>query len=114
MLAEYFDNIISVSPIVLEEDFYLKKDAYFIFPCEVNDFIIRKAIWRFSIDIENIVKYMDHVYCCYSWFVDNLELDNIFDNDVVSMTVFDTNILYCYDFNICDCCFRSFNFYHDC
>ena len=60
------DNIVPVSPIVLEEHFYLKEDAYLAFSLEVNDSITRESIGRFQVNIENAVKHIDHVCCCCS------------------------------------------------
>ncbi len=108
------DNIVPISPVVLEEDFHLREDAYLTFPSEVKDSISREAIGRFQVNIKNAVKHMDHVYCCCSRFVDPLELESIPDNNVVLMAAFETNILHCCIFDVCDCCSGSFNFCHDC
>lgn len=61
--AERFNNTIPVSPVVLEDDFHLRENAYLTFPFEVNNFIIREAIGRFQGNIKNTVKHMDYVYC---------------------------------------------------
>ena len=73
MLVEPFHNTVLVSPVVLEEDFCLRKEAYLTFPLEVINFTIRKAIGRFKVNIENAIKHMGYVYCCCSWFVDLLQ-----------------------------------------
>ncbi len=62
ILVESFNNTVLVSPIVLEEDFCLKEHVCLTFPPEVNNSITRKAIGRFQGNIENAIKYMDHVY----------------------------------------------------
>ncbi len=41
------DDRSTVSPVVLEEDFCFREDAYLAFPPEVNDSTIREAIGRF-------------------------------------------------------------------
>ncbi len=56
----------AVSPVVLENDFRLREDAYLAFPPEVNDSTTREAIGRFQVNIKNVVKHMDHVCCCCS------------------------------------------------
>ncbi len=108
------DERSAVSPIVLEEDFRLKEDAYLAFPPDVNDSTTREAIGRFQVNIENAVKYIDHVCCCFSQFVDPLKLKSIPDNDAVLMAAFETHILHCCDFDVCGFCSGSFNFCHDC
>ncbi len=108
------DNIIPVSPVVLEEDFRLQEDTYLTFPPEVNDSTTKEAIERFQFNIKNAVKYIDHVYCCCSRFVDPLELESIPDNNAVLMAVFETYILYRYNLDVCGYYFGSFNFCHDC
>ena len=87
---------------------------YLTFPPEVNNSTTRKAIGRFQVNIENAVKYMDHVYCCYSRFVDFSELKNISNNNTILMAAFEIYILYCCKFDVYSCCSRSFNFCHDC
>ena len=114
MPVEPLHNTVSGSPVILEGDFRLGKEAYLTFPPKVNDSITRETIERFSVNIENPVKHIDHVYCCFSWFVDPLQLKRIFDNNLVLMAVFETNILHCCEFHVCSCCSRSFNFCHDC
>ncbi len=63
ILIELSDNTIPVSPIILEEDFHIREDAYLTFPPAVNDSTTRKAIGCFQVNNENAVKYIDHVYC---------------------------------------------------
>ncbi len=108
------DERFAVSLVVLEEDFCLKEDAYLTFPSEVNNSTTREAIGGFLVNIENAVKYMDHVYCYCSQFVDPLELESIPDNDVVLIAVFETYIFYCYQLDVCGCCTEYFNYYHNC
>ncbi len=60
------DECFVVSPIVLEKDFRFREDVYLTFPPEINDFITREAIGYFQVNIENAVKYIDHVYYCCS------------------------------------------------
>ncbi len=108
------DNIVLVSPIILKEDFRLREDVYLTFPPEVNDSITREAIGHFQVNIKSVVKHMDYVYCCYSRFVDPLELESIFDNNAVLITAFETYILHRCDLDVCGCCSGSFNFCHDC
>lgn len=45
--VELSNNSIPISPVILEEDFLLRKDVYLAFPPEVNDSTIREAIRRF-------------------------------------------------------------------
>ncbi len=108
------DNIVPVGPVVLEEDFRLREDAYLTFPPEVNNSITREAIRRFQVNIENAVKHMDYVCCCCSRFVDPLELESIPDNNAVFMATFETYILHHCNFDVCGFYSGSFNFCHDC
>ncbi len=108
------DERFAVSLFVLEEDFRLRKDIYLTFPLEVNNSITKEVIERFRVNIENIIKHMDHVYYCCSQFVHLLELESIPDNNAVLMATFETHIFHCYDLDICGCCSGSFNFCHDC
>ena len=108
------DNIVPVSPVVLEEDFRLKEDAHLIFPPKINGSMTRKAIGCLQVNIENTVKHMDHVCCYCSRFVDPLELESIPDNNAILMAIFETYILHCYNFDVYGYCSRSFNFCHDC
>lgn len=62
---DLFDNTISINFVVLKESFCLRKDMYLIFSSEVNNFIIRKPIKYFQVNIKNIVKHIDYI-CCYS------------------------------------------------
>lgn len=63
--------------------------------------------------MSNTVKDMDHVCCYCNRFVDPMKANLIPDNELILMTVFETNILYCYNLNICDCS-ETLNFCHDC
>ncbi len=108
------DECSAISPIVLEEDFCLKKDAYLAFSLEINNSTTKKAIRHFQVNIENVVKHIDHVCCCCSQFLDPLKLESIPDNNAVLMAVFETHILHFYNLDICGCCSGSSNFYHNC
>ena len=112
--AELLDNTVPISSVVLEEDFCLREDTYLTFPLEVNNLITREAIGHFPVNIENVIKHMDHVYYCCSQFVDFSELKSISNNNAVLMTIFETYILYCYNLDVCGCCSESFNFCHNC
>ncbi len=103
-----------VCPVVLEEEFRFREDAYLVFFSEVNDSTTREAIGYFQVNIENAVKYMDHICCCCSRFVNLLELKSIPDNDVVWMAAFETYILHRCDLDVCGCCSRSIDFCHNC
>lgn len=89
-----FYNTVLITLVTLEEDFCLRENAYLTISHEVNDSIIRKAIRCFQVNIENAVKYIDHMCCCYSRFVDLLKLESISDNDVILMAALETNILH--------------------
>ncbi len=102
-----------VDPVALEEDFRLRVEAYIAFPLELSDTTTREAISYFQVQITNAVKHMDHVCCCCSRFVDLVELNLIPDNEPILMAVFETNILYHCDLDICSCS-ETFNFCHDC
>ncbi len=108
------DERSAVSPVILEKDFRLREDAYLTFPPEVNDSITREAIGRFQVNIKNAVKHMDYVCCCYSRFIDLLELKSIPDNDAVLMAAFKTHILHCCNLDVCGYYSGSFNFCHNC
>ena len=112
--VEPFYNTVPISPIVLKEDFYLKKEASLTFPLEVNNSIIRKAIERFQVNIKNTVNYIDHVCCCHSRFFDFWELESIFDNNAVLMAIFKTNIFHYCNLDVYGCWSGSFNLCHDC
>lgn len=114
ILVERFDNIISVSSIVLEKDFHLRKNVYLTIPPEVNNSTIRKAIGHFQVNIKNIIKYLNYVCCYCNWFVNLLELESIPNNNVVLMAVFETNILHYSNFDICDYYSGFFSFCYDC
>lgn len=47
MPIKSFYNTISISPVVLKEDFHLRKEVYLTFSLIVNDSIIRKDIEHF-------------------------------------------------------------------
>ncbi len=108
------DERSAISIIILKEDFRFRKDAYLTFLLKVNNSITRKAIGHFQVDIENAIKYMDHVYYYCSRFVDFSELESIPDNDTVLMIAFETYILHYYNHNVYSYCFKSLNFCHDC
>ncbi len=108
------DKCFTIRLVVLEEDFRLREDAYLTFSPEVNNSIIREAIWRFQVNIENALKHMDHFCCCCSQFIDPLKLESIPNNNVILMVVFKTYILHCYYFDIYSYCSKSFNFCYDC
>ena len=63
---KFFSNYIVVSFITLDKYFGLKKEANLLFLVIVNNLIIRKAIGHFQVNIEKVVKYIDHVCCYYS------------------------------------------------
>lgn len=86
----------------------MKKEAYIAFS---PDTIIQDIIGRFQLNINNTVKHIHHI--C-SWFIDLFKWENISNNNAVLMTAFKTNILYCYDLDICNCFSRIFNFCYDC
>lgn len=65
-LVEPFDNSASISPVALEKNFCLKKKAYVTFPPDITNSTTREVISRFQVNIENVVKYIDHVCCCCS------------------------------------------------
>lgn len=83
------------------------------FPGELNNSKIREVIRRFQVNVENTIKHMDHVCYCYSRFVDLLELESILDNDAVLIAEFETDILYCCDFDFWECYSGSVNFCYD-
>lgn len=114
MLVEPFYNTGSVSFVILEEDFRLRKEVYLTFPPKVNDSTTREAIEHFQVNIKNAVRHIDYICCYCNQFVDILQLERIFDKDAVFMTIFETNILYCWNLHVCGCCSRSFNFCYDC
>lgn len=64
ILVESFNNTVLITPVVLEENFRLRKDAYLTFPSEANNSITRKAIGCFQVNIKKTVKHMDHVCYC--------------------------------------------------
>lgn len=64
MLVEPSFNSVLVSLVILEEDFHFREETYIIFPFEVNNSTIRKAIGRFQMNIKDAEKYMDYVCCC--------------------------------------------------
>ncbi len=99
--------------VTLEEIFCLRAETCMVFPSKLSDTTIWETISCFQVQITNIIKYMDHICCFYSWCVDSIELDLILDNKLILMTAFETNILYCYDLDICSY-FETFNFYYDC
>lgn len=111
---EPFDNTVPVILVVLEEDFHFGGDTYWTFSLEVNDFITRKAIRRFQVNIENTLKHSDHICYYYGQFIDYLELESIFDYNVVFIAAFKTNIPYSFNLDIYGCCSGSFNLCHDC
>ena len=111
---EPFHNTVSISPVILEEDFRLREDAYLTFFSKINDSTTREAIGRFEVNIKNAIKHTDYVYCCCSQFVDALQLESISDNDAVLIAAFKTNIFQRCDLDVYGCCFRSLNFCHDC
>lgn len=102
-----------INLIALKEDFCLEKKAYMAFSPKITDFIIRKAICCFQINIDNAIKHMN-VYCCYSWFFDFSQLEIFLDNNTIIIAVFETNILYCYELNICSYYARILNFCYIC
>lgn len=106
-------NTVLVSPVVLEEDFPLRKETYLTFPSKTNNSTTTEAIGRFQVYIENVIKYINHICYYYSRFVHFSQLKSIPNNDTVLMTIFDTNILHCYNFDICSYCSRFFNFCHN-
>lgn len=55
-----------VNPVTLGEDFHLRKKVYIAFPLKVTDSTTRQAISCFQVNIDNVVKLIDHIYCCYS------------------------------------------------
>lgn len=115
MLVKPFYNTVPINPIVLEEDFRLREEAYLPFPLEVNDSTTKKAIRCFQVNIKNFIKHIDHIYYYCSRFVNLLQLESILDNNAVLMAAFETNILYHCNCDLCGCCFGlSFNFCHDC
>lgn len=72
ILIEPFYNIVLVSFVVLKEKFRFRKEVYLTFIFKINNFTIKKVIKRFQVNIENIIKHIEHIYCCRSWFVDFL------------------------------------------
>lgn len=90
-------------PVALEENFRLRAEECMSFPLELSDTSTREAISYFQVKITNAVKYTDHVCCCCSRFVDPIELNLIPNNEPILMAVFKTNILHCYDLDICGC-----------
>lgn len=62
MPVKLFHNTILVSPIVIKKDFCLREEVYLIFFSKINNFITKKAIRHFQVNIKNAVKHMDYVY----------------------------------------------------
>ena len=98
----------------MEKDFCPKKDAYLTFFYEINNSITTKTIGCFQVNIKNAVKYIDHICCCCSQFVDPLKLESIYDNNAILMAIFETDILHYCNFNICDCYSEFFIFCYNC
>lgn len=84
-----------------------------IFPLKINNSIIKKAIRHFQVNIENVIKYTDNVYCYYSRFIDLLKLKSIPNNNAILMAVFKIYILHYYNLDICNCYSKSINLCHD-
>lgn len=110
MSIKLFYNTIPLSSVILEEDLCLRKEAYLTFLLEINNFITKKAIEHFQVNIENVVKHMDHICCCYGSFVDFLQLKSISNSDAVLIFTFETNILYCCNLDVYICCSGFSNF----
>lgn len=106
-------NSILVDLIALEGDFHLRAEGCIVFPLELSDTTIQKAINCFQIQITNIVKHLDYICCCYSQFVDPVELNLIYDNELILMAIFEIHILYPCDLNIYSYS-KTFNFCHNC
>lgn len=108
------DSSYLVNLIVLEKDFHLRYEANVEFLPKVNDITIRKAIKQFQVNIDNAIKHLDHLYCCYSCFINLAQLKHISDQDPIVMAVFDIDILYHYDFNYYCHLSKSFDFCFKC
>ena len=106
-------NDVSISPIALKKNFCLGEKTYSIFSFKANDSITKEAIRRFQVNSEKAIKHIDYIYYYYSRFVDCLLLKIIFNNNVILIVTFETNIFYCHYLDICSYCFRLFNFYHN-
>lgn len=102
-----------VDLVALEEDLCLKAETCMAFPLKLSDTTIQKAISYFQVQITNAMKYKDHICCFYSQFVDLAVLNLISDNIFILMAVFEINILYSYNLDICNYS-ETFNFSHDC
>ncbi len=112
-LTKLIANNVSIDPVALEEDFCLRGEVCIAFPLELSNTTTREAISHFQVQITNVVKYIDHIYYYCNRFVDPIELNLVSDNEPILMAVFETNILYWCNLDICSCS-EIFNFYHDC
>ena len=99
--------------MTLEKNFRFREKAYMAFPPEATDSTTREAFRRFQVDIDNVVKHMNHVCCCCSCFVDSFQLEIFLDSDAVILSTFKTNIICYSSLDICGCCFETFNFGHE-
>lgn len=72
---------------------------------KINNLTIYKAIRQFQAYINKAIKYIDYIYYYYNYFTNFIILKHIFDNDLIIIAIFDTNILYYYNFN----CFSHFD-----
>ena len=99
---------------MLEENFRFRYKENMKFFLEVSDSTIYKAINQFQAYTNNVLKPMNYVYCCYSYFIDFAQFIQIPDKNSIVIVAFNTNILHYYNFDYYGRFDKSVNFCHNC
>ena len=80
---KFFSNCVVISFITLDKYFGLRKKTISLFLVTVNNLTIRKAIGHFQVNIEKVVKYIDHVCYYYSQYINLLLLEIRSNNNAI-------------------------------
>lgn len=99
---------------MLEEDFYFKHKTNIKFSSILNNIITHNAVKWFQNYIRNTTKYQDHIYCCYTCFVNPAQLNYIFEKDIIIIAVLNIVIWYHHNIDYFGDDFKSFDFYYKC
>lgn len=113
-LVEVRRGLEPVDPIVLKEDFCVTHKACIEFPPNVNDITTHEAVKRFQDHTADAIKHLDQICCCYSCFVNPIQLEHKFENDPILLAAFDTNIIYLHNLDRCGHDSEFFDFCQEC
>lgn len=84
---ELLDNNYLIDLTALEEDFCFRHKASIKFLIIVNDIITRDIMKQFQDHTADVIKYLDHICCYYSCFINPTQLKHISEKDPIIIAI---------------------------